>query len=98
MARPKKYPDEFTQQRRTAWSKMRSQASFRQELWDLEFEDFCQIWSSQELWQQRGKQRHNLVLYRIDTELPWSKSNCELITRYEQFWRTTIKRMEYTDD
>lgn len=98
MSRPRTHPDEFTRARKLAWSRARSQAVFREEPWNLPFEDFCDFWSNQTLWNQRGRQRDCLVLYRKDTDKPWSKDNCELITRYEQFWRTVYKRMEYTDD
>lgn len=78
-----KFSDPFDHVRHNAWLKMKSQALFRKEEWELSVEDFFAIWHSQELWEQRGKTKASLCATRIDPEKPWSKDNIELLTRTE---------------
>lgn len=70
--------------RRLAWQRMRAQALFRGEQFDLTLLEFQEMWQA-DLWQQRGMALDQLVMSRIDRQLPWSKQNCCIITRQEQF-------------
>lgn len=86
------YPgDPFTTKRRRTWSRSKSQAHYRGEEWRLSFPDFCRLWSSEELWGQRGRHNEGLVLVRLDPEKPWQLTNCAIITRYNQL-RASIER------
>ena len=75
--------DQFTSDRRVAWTRSRAQAAFRGERWSLTWNDFCTFWNSELRWQQRGKAKDCLVLSRFDYEKGWTKSNCCIITRYQ---------------
>lgn len=78
---PKMYKDDFTNARRLAWVRSKSQAIYRGEVWNLTFSEFCKIWSTEELWRQRGRSANNLVLTRYDPDLPWEPFNLCLISR-----------------
>lgn len=73
--------DPFDHARYMPWLKMRAQANYREELWNLSFQDFCTLWHSEHLWLMRGRGREDLMLTRIDSEQAWSLDNCELMTR-----------------
>jgi hypothetical protein len=77
-----KYPGILAIQRR-AYSRMRSQAKYRRELWSLTWDEFFEIWAS--LWDLRGSGREQLCLSRIDPAQAWTVDNVEIITR-EQHW------------
>ena len=57
----------------------RAQATYRQEPWQLTFEDYYHFWHNNT--DKRGKKAGDLTLRRIDNEQPWSKHNCELVAR-----------------
>lgn len=77
-----KYPGILAIQRR-AYSRMRSQAKYRRELFTLTWDEFYEIWHR--VWELRGSGREQLCLSRIDPDLAWSIDNVEIITR-EQHW------------
>jgi hypothetical protein len=81
---PKKYKDAFTNERRLAYVRFTSQCTYRGELNEITFSEFCQFWHSQTQWAQRGRSPNNLVLTRYDPDLPWSKTNCCIMTRGNQ--------------
>lgn len=84
MTAKKLYPDDFTNQRRLAWIRSKCQAQYRQEQWNLSFDEFCAIWSTPELFVQRGRGRNDLVLVRYHNNQAWSLANCRIITRHNQ--------------
>jgi hypothetical protein len=84
MSRARLYPDEFFHKRRLAWLRSRCQAHYRGEDWQLSFEEFCDIWSSPELFEQRGRKRNCLVLIRMNPLLAWSRANCCIVSRTQQ--------------
>jgi hypothetical protein len=78
---------------------MRAQALFRGEPYTLTLDEFCTLWTD-ELWAQRGMALDQLVMSRTDRQLPWTKDNCCIITRKEQFditssYTTGVKRGPY---
>jgi len=58
----------------------RCQARFRGEAWELSLQDWFKIW--EHAWPLRGRQAHSVNLFRINTLEPWSRSNCELRSRW----------------
>lgn len=93
MARPKgpfiegrRYKDEFDHVRHIAYLRMKAQCKFRSEPFDLTIEEFFELWP-QELWSQRGMRAEQLVMVRQDPEGSWTKSNCLVVTRYQQLCR-----------
>lgn len=77
----KMYKDDFTNERRLAWARSKSQAAYRQEQWNLTFSDFCLIWNTEQIWRQRGRSHDSLVLTRLDPEQPWQRGNVCLLRR-----------------
>lgn len=61
------------------WLRAKAQANFREEGWELSFEDYFQLWDGK--WEQRGRASDQLCMSREDFELPWSLSNCVIVTR-----------------
>lgn len=59
----------------------RAQAQFRNETFDLSFEDFKSLW--QQHWHQRGRHSQDYCLTRIDPEGAWSTDNAHCIPRVE---------------
>ena len=60
--------------RRTQYSRRRAQANYRQEGWSLTVEQWNKLWPL-ELWRQRGKAKHHMIMTRIDPDLPWQWGN-----------------------
>ena len=83
MSSPRTYVSDFDNARRIAFVRSRSQAWFRNEQWDLSWEDFQAFWSTRKLWEKRGRRYDDLVLTRYDWEGPWSRDNCCIISRLD---------------
>lgn len=90
-----KYKDPYVRDQYYAFLRMRSQAMFRQELFDLTFEQYQQLWRDH--WDQRGQGRDQYCLVREIPNLGWTETNCLCVTRrqskqysYSQIygWRT----------
>jgi len=81
MAEYRKYPLKFDRIRNLAWNRHKAQCNFRSEAFDLSFQDWCDFWVTEELWDRRGRRIDDLVLTRQDWEQPWSRDNCAIITR-----------------
>lgn len=66
-----------------AFLKHRSQARFRNEPYDLTFDQWQVLWP-EELLAQRGRFIHSLVITRIDWEQGWSEHNVQIVTKQAQ--------------
>ena len=75
-----------------AWLKHRSQAKYRKEAYDLTWEQFEMLWFIEEDWNNRGKQATNICMSMIDSNLGWTVSNIEIITRLEQLRKPKIRK------
>ena len=84
MAHYKLYKDKFDRQRNLTWHRMRAQANYRGEAWDLTFEDYKLFWPTEELWAQRGRVTDSLCMTRIDPDQAWSRSNAVVLPRLDQ--------------
>ena len=80
------YKDELDHKRHIAFLRMRAQCNYRSEPFDMTIEDFFTLWQP-ELWPQRGRNPHDLVLIRKDIEKAWSLANCQVVFRYQQLCR-----------
>jgi len=87
---------EIPHQQYIAWQRMSCQARFRDEPWDLSFEEFQAVW--QPYWHLRGRSVISYCLTREDPELGWTKDNVICIQRIEHLRRknqeTTRRRHE----
>lgn len=75
-------PDPVEHDKYYAWQKHRAQARFRNEDYNLSWEDFQSLWPN-ELFLQRGRDPECLCMIRLDPDLPWDVSNVEIVTRRE---------------
>lgn len=64
-----------------AWMRMRAQAKYRGEQFELTFEQFQTKWADK--WEHRGRGRDDYCLTRKDPEQSWNSNNCELRIRAE---------------
>jgi len=78
-------PDEYKHQMYIPFLKAKAQAKFREEPWELEFEDYFTIWNG--YWADRGRDRDSLCMTRKDWSDSWSKDNIILVTRLEHCQR-----------
>jgi hypothetical protein len=78
-------PDAYKHSMYIPFLKMRAQAKFRGEDFELQFEEFYTMWNGN--WHLRGRGTNDLVLARIDWEEGWDSANIHLITRNEQCQR-----------
>ena len=76
--------DEATRHRYYAFVKHRSQAHYRNESYELTFEDWLELWP-RHLWTQRGRGADDLCLTRWDFNGEWSRVNVKVCTRREHF-------------
>jgi len=74
-------PDPIRHEQYIAWARARAQAAFRNERWELLFDDWIKLWGDR--WAQRGRVKDSVCLTRRSYDLPWSVDNCEIITRRE---------------
>ncbi len=71
----------FDKVRFRAWHLARAQANHRGEIWDLNWEEWCEFWCDEYRWKQRGRSSDSLSLTRLDPEKPWNADNCVLVNR-----------------
>jgi hypothetical protein len=86
-------PDPKRHRLYTPWLNARAQANYRQEGWVMTFDEFAEMWGDN--WDLRGRDGPDLCMCRIDSEKPWSRDNCEIVTRKEVNQRAgSIKRRQ----
>lgn len=87
---------------RLAYHRMRAQAKFRNEKFNLIYKEFEYIWTG--FWHKRGKNSDNLCMRRINVSIAWQLSNIDLISRKEsqrltmEYIITRNKEKRLTDD
>jgi hypothetical protein len=88
----RKYLDLFDHARYVPFLRARAQAAFRKEDWLLTFEDWCSLWSTPELWAQRGRASESLALIRLDTDGPWDYANVQIMSRRQWLKQFRLER------
>jgi len=83
------YPDPVEHKQHIAYNRMKAQAAFRSEPFELTFRDFQTAWS--EHWHERGRRQHEYCLIRKDPDEPWALGNVETMQRQEHF-KTRTRR------
>jgi hypothetical protein len=71
-----------------AWHRARAQAHFRNEVWDLSFEQFQALWQGR--WHLRGRSNTSWCLVREDPDGAWHVSNVDCIPRVEHIRRQAL--------
>lgn len=74
-------PDPMRHDQYTAWMRARAQANFREEGWQMTFEEFETLWNENGNWHQRGRGADDLLMTRRDPSKPWSRDNCYIELR-----------------
>jgi len=77
------HSDEFDHIRFLPYIRAKFQAIYRKEPWDLTFTEWCDFWSTPDLWSKRGRASDSLCLTRIEDDHAWSKDNCVLVYRLD---------------
>lgn len=72
-------------QQSVAYQRMKAQAKYRNEAFELTFEEFQQLWMNR--WDQRGRGADQYCLTRQDPDQPWNTANCQCVTRKEYLQR-----------
>lgn len=78
-------PDPIDHELYRAYGRSRAQAHFRREQWDLTWPDFQLLWRIDNRYLLKGRTLGSICMTRLDTDLPWSMTNVEFITRKEHF-------------
>ncbi len=82
------YQDPLKHKQFTAWMRMKSQAIFRKEGWDLSFDEFLTLWTP--YWSRRGRASTAYCLTRTDITLPWSITNTTAMIRRDQLIKAQL--------
>ena len=64
-----------------AWLRMKAQAAFREEAFEITFAEFQDLWRDH--WHLRGRVKGSYCLTRLDHKEPWDRVNTVCITRAE---------------
>ena len=72
-------PDPVAHQKYLAWLQHRAQAQFRNEVYELDFASWLEVW--QQHWHQRGRTRNSVCITRQDPEQSWCLENVQVVTR-----------------
>ena len=83
-------PDPYKHSMYLPWLKSKAQAKYRDEVWELTFDDYYELWNGN--WEYRGRDGEELCMTRIDCEGDWAKNNVEIITNKEKCRRHGINR------
>lgn len=75
---------------RLSYSRMKAQAKFRGEPWDLSWEEYQTIWEGK--WHLRGSTPDDMCLTRIDWDGVWCASNIKVVSRMEHWRKQAVMR------
>jgi len=89
------YPDPEQHQQHIAYMRMKAQAAYRKEQFDLTIEEFFQLWEND--WQLRGRSINDKCMHRINPNKPWTFTNCEVIYRWEYLKKASKYKYEPTE-
>ena len=75
---------------RMSWLRMKAQAKYRNEGWDLTWEQYQEVWEGK--WHMKGRGSDQLCLTRIDWAGPWNINNISIVFRLEHLRRQCKQR------
>ncbi len=87
-------PDEYRHEIYHAFLKRKAQANFRNEGWEMTYEEFYDLWKDD--WNNRGRLSHQVCMSRRDDEKPWTRENAYIRLRYDQLVEQAQKRIGQT--
>ena len=74
------------------WLKAKAQANFRDEEWELTFEEYYTLWKDE--WPNRGRAAEQMCMSRKDFDGAWSIDNAIIINRHEHLKLQGLMRKE----
>lgn len=83
-------PDELRHSMYHPWQMAKAQAVFRDEPWDLSFEEYYELWKDH--WHNRGRKAEHSCMTRIDIDGAWTKGNVHVINRYQHWLNQAAQR------
>jgi hypothetical protein len=84
-------PDPLRREKYYAYLKHRAQAKFRNEHYELTWDDWETLWPD-ELFLRRGRRNKDLCIARLDRLDSWNTHNCTVCTMLEQKARRKEER------
>lgn len=75
------YKDDRTHSMYRCFVQQRNQAVWRGEEWEMEFEEWKDLWDPH--FENRGRKKDNHGMTRIDINAPWAVGNVEVMKRVE---------------
>jgi len=72
------------------YARMKAQAKFRNEEWNLTPEEYMKMWEESGVKEHCGRQAHEYCMVRKDPIEAWSTNNCIIVTR-----RMHLKKCAY---
>lgn len=84
-------PDEYKHDMYHPWQLSSAQARFRNEGWDLTFQEYYTIWAPH--WPNRGRKSHNVCMTRKDWDDAWTWDNVEIVSRQEHLQRQRSEQL-----
>jgi len=87
-----KVQGEIPHQQYICWLRMKAQADFRGEPWQLSFEEFQQAWQGR--WERRGRGKDDYCLTRVNIQTAWAQDNVECIPRIEHLRNSQRRKKE----
>ena len=88
-------PDPLGHIQHVAWHRMRAQAHYRGEAWELSFNDYQKLWADH--WHEKGRGRYEYCLVRRDYTQPWSLDNALCVQRIEHLRSQHRENYESTE-
>ena len=78
----------------------RAQAKYRGQTWEIDEEQFIELWMKDDRYKRRGKLSNDLCMTRINKNAPWTKDNVYFLTRKEHFQKlyTGITKKTYVNE
>lgn len=87
-----RYKDPILKDLRRRYIRAKSQANFRGQQWQLEFEDFCELWKENQYYLIRGRSPESYQLCRVDQNGAWHKDNVIIKTRRQHLSEIMLEK------
>jgi len=71
------------------------QAEYRQQIWELDFDTFKNLWIENDRYKNRGRGRDNYHMRRIQIDNSWNPNNVEIVSRGKHLSDLMIEKNRY---
>jgi|DEB0MinimDraft_6_1074348.scaffolds.fasta_scaffold04141_7 hypothetical protein len=76
---------------RRSYIRSRNQAKYRGQCWDIDFDDYVELWSKHDNHERKGRGKDSLHLCRIDTDKGWHLYNVQITRRGEHLSKRMLE-------